>query len=126
MLGHYLMFNRNCMEALKIYEEALNAEILEIQKYGDMPSNPAFPIADTDKNLILHARLRLDDTEVMCADSAERNTSGDNMYLSITTKDAALVQKAWDVLAPGGRSIYGAYPDILCGAPWIFAGQVRH
>lgn len=112
MIGHYLMFNRNCEEALRAYEKALDTKIGEMQKYGDMPSNPAFPIADADKNLVLHARIPIDGAELMCADSSERSTSGDNMYVSVTS-DEAVVQKAWDVLKQDGK-IYMELAPSFC------------
>jgi PhnB protein len=89
------MFNRNCKEALEMYEKAFDAKISEMQKYGDMPPNPAFPIAESDKDLVLHARLNINGEELMCADASSQNSSGDNMYISMTTNDAAFVQKAW-------------------------------
>jgi PhnB protein len=49
MLGHYLMFNRNCAEALLVYEKAFDAKITEMQKYGDMPPNPNFPVPEENK-----------------------------------------------------------------------------
>ncbi len=113
MIGHYLMFGGNCGEALKAYEAAFDAEVREIQKYGDMPPNPAFPIAEEDKQLVLHARITIDGADIMCADSVQRNECGDNMYVSVTA-GAAFVQKAWDALAEGG-SIYMAL------APSFFA-----
>jgi PhnB protein len=102
MFSHYLMFNRNCANALEVYAKAFGAEIKELQKYGDMP-NPGFPIADNDKNLILHSRLQWGNTEIMCADSTEYRQPGRNMYISITTKDAALVKRAWDILKLDGE-----------------------
>ncbi|KAA6303584.1 MAG: hypothetical protein EZS26_000135 [Candidatus Ordinivivax streblomastigis] len=65
MVGHYLMFNRNCSEALEVYAKAFTAKITEIQKYGDMPPNPAFSIAEDDKGLVLHARLNINGEEMM-------------------------------------------------------------
>lgn len=103
MLGHYLMFNRNCAEALLVYEKAFDAKITEMQKYGDMPPNPNFPIPEEDKELVLHARIQLDDGEIMCADASEPGEAGSNMYVSITTKDAAFIQKAWNVLKQDGE-----------------------
>lgn len=133
MLGHYLMFNRNCVEAIKTYEKAFDAKNLEIQKYGEMPPNPAFTIPDSDKDLVLHARLQLDGMEIMCADSSERSTSGNNMYISITTKDAAFVQKAWDVLKQDGEiymelapsffaTLHGSLRDKF-GINWMFTAM---
>jgi len=37
MLGYYLMFNRNCAEALETYSRIFNVPIEEKQCYGDMP-----------------------------------------------------------------------------------------
>lgn len=130
MIGHYLMFNRNCAEAIQIYAEALGGKIAEMQKYGNMPPNPAFPIAESDKNLVLHARLQLDGMEIMCADSSGTSNAGTNMYVSVTTQDAALVQRAWDTLAEGGEiymqlapsffaTLHGSLRDRF-GINWMF------
>ncbi len=130
MIGHYLMFNRNCKEALAVYVEAFGGEITEMRWYGDMPPNPAFPIAEADKNLVLNARLRIDGMEIMAADSSERSESGTNMYVTITTKDEALVQKVWDVLKVDGEvymelapSFFATLHGSLCdrfGINWMF------
>jgi PhnB protein len=130
MIGHYLLFNRNCLEALETYEKAFGAKITEIQKYGDMPPNPAFTISDSDKDLVLHARLQLDGMEIMCADSSGKSKSGDNMYVSITTKDESLVQKAWNILKQDGEiymdlepaffaTLHGSLRDKF-GINWMF------
>jgi PhnB protein len=91
------------MEALETYAKVFNAKITEVQKYGDMPPNPAFPIAENDKGLVLHARLQINGTELMCADAPESRADGNNMYIAVTTPDAALIQKAWDILKDGGK-----------------------
>lgn len=133
MIGHYLLFNRNCPEALATYAEAFGGEIMEMQTYGDMPPNPNFPIADADKRLVLHAKLRIGDMTLMCADSAHSVSSGDNMYVSITTKDATLVQKAWDALKVDGvvymelaPSFFAQLHGSLCdrfGINWMFTAE---
>ena len=130
MIGHYLMFNRNCEEAVKTYEKAFDGKVIEMQKYSDMPPNPAFPIRDEDKNLVLHAKLQLDGMELMCADSSEKSTKGDNMYVSITTTDAGLVKKAWDILKQDGKIYMELSPSFFAvlhgslqdkyGINWMF------
>lgn len=114
MVGHYLLFNRNCAQAAAVYEKAFDAKVLEMQKYGDMPPNPQFPVPESDKELVLHSRLLIDGMELMCADSPQRSAGCDNMYVSITTKDEAYVRRAWDVLKEGGE----VYMDL---APSFFA-----
>lgn len=114
MFGHYLMFNGNCAKALETYKQAFAAEVIELQRYGDMPPNPDFPISEEQKHLVLHARLKIDGGEIMCADASKRSSLGDNMYVSVTTADAAYVQKAWDILKEGSE----IYMDL---APSFFA-----
>lgn len=121
MLGHYLMFHRNCAEAIKTYEKALNAKIVELRKYSDMPANPAFPVPESDKDLVLHARLLVDDMELMCADGSGEVARGNNMYVSLTTKDAALVQKAWDVLRQDGEIYMELSPSFFA----VLHGSLR-
>jgi PhnB protein len=116
MLGQYLMFNRDCAEALELYARAFDARVTEKQAYGDMPPNPAFPIAEADKGLVLHARLAFDGAELLCADSFERLQAGDNMYVSYTSKDMAAVQKAWDVLKDGGEVYMELAPSFFAAA----------
>ena len=114
MIGHYLLFDRNCGEAIKTYEKAFNGKVTEMRTYGDMPPNPDFPIPESDKGLVLHARLTLFDTEIMCADSSDKCISGNNMYVSVTTEDEASVDQAWAILKQEGK----VYMDL---APSFFA-----
>jgi PhnB protein len=133
MIGHYLMFNRNCSEALETYSKAFSAKIGEIQKYGDMPPNSEFPIAESDKGLVLHARLNINGTELMCADASELSAGGNNMYVTVTTPDTAIVQKAWDILKDGGKiymelapsffaNLHGSLQDRY-GINWMFTAS---
>jgi PhnB protein len=102
------MFHRSCAEALKVYAAAFGGEIVEMQRYGDVPA-PGFQVPEEDKALVLHARLRLGGTEIQCADAVGGVTAGDNMYLSVTMGDLALMQSAWESLKAGGE----VYPRFL-------------
>jgi PhnB protein len=130
MIGHYLMFNRNCAEALELYARAFDGKITELQKYGDMPPNPAFPVADADKNLVLHGRLKMGEMELMAADSSEHAQSGSNMYITVTVKDKDYAQKAWDHLKREGHIYMELVPSFFAllhgslrdkfGVNWMF------
>ena len=110
------MFDRSCGKALEMYAEAFGVTIKEKQTYGDMPPDPKRPVADGDKGLVLHARFAIDGTEIMCADSPGRSRAGSNMYVTLTTKDAALVHKAWDVLKKGGEIYMELTPIFFAAA----------
>ncbi len=131
MFSHYLLFNRNCAEALEVYTKAFGAKVTELKKYGDIP-NPGFQVSESDKNLVLHARLKWGDTEIMCADGEERCQPGTNMYISVTTKDLSLVENAWDLLKQDAEiymeltstffaELHGSLRDKF-GVNWMFTG----
>lgn len=113
MLGHYLTFNGNCAEAIAIYEKALDAKTVELRTYSEIPPNPDFPIPDSMKDNILYARLQVEGTDLMCSDSSEHCDSGDNMLACITTKDAALVRRAWDVLSEDAQIFMNLAPTFF-------------
>jgi len=133
MVGHYLLFSGNCEEALKTYEKAFDTKVIVIQRYRDMPSSPDFPIPESDLNLVLHSRLVIEGDEIMCADSREVPTSGNNMYISITSDDAEKVKKAWEVLKVGGEINMELAPSFFAklhgnlqdryGINWMFTAE---
>lgn len=98
MLGHYLMFDGNCLEAIELYKKAFGATVKEMRQYKDMPEDPNFPVSEEQKELVLNAMLEINGSSVMCADAPQRSVSGKNMLITLTTPDGAVVTKAWDVL----------------------------
>lgn len=130
MVGHYLLFHRTCEKAIETYVNAFDATVTELQKYSDMPPNPAYPIAEENQNLVLHARLKIGDTELMCADSDNKSVAGDNMYVTITTADVELVKRAWHILKENGEIYMDLTPSFFAhlhgslkdqyGINWMF------
>ena len=130
MAGTYLMFNRNCKEALALYEKAFKAKVKEVMTYGDMPENPSLLVLEKDKKLVLHARFEINGTEIMCADSSRSLQGGSNMFVSVSMKDSAMAKKAWSILKKGGKvytelqpsffaSLQGTLQDAF-GINWMF------
>ena len=68
MISHYLIFNRNCAQALQVYCKAFNTQITEMRKYGDI-QDPGFKVEEKDKDLVLDARFKLGDTEKTIIDN---------------------------------------------------------
>lgn len=66
----YLTMNGNGQEAIKFYENALNAEVLTVQTFGDMPENPESPpMTEEAKKRVLNAHLKVGDTDLMISDT---------------------------------------------------------
>jgi len=136
MIGHYLMFNNNCQDALDVYEKALDAKILQKQTYGDMPPNPDFPVAKEDEGLVLNANFEIAGTVLMASDVGQLSAkAGTNMYLTITTEDKEFATRAWEMLKEGGEVINDLQPTFFAelhgslrdkfGIGWMFTVSVR-
>lgn len=102
MIGYYLMFNRNCAEALEVYSHAFDAKIKEKQTFGEISKeNPNFPLAKEDENLIIYSKIKIGSTQIICIDSSERSLAGFNTYIFVKDEEV-VVRKAWSILIEGG------------------------
>jgi len=102
MLGvkPYIAFKGNCQEAIDFYTQALGAEELFKQTYGNSPMKDYGP-ADA----IMHATIKIGDSHVMMCDDMrpEAATSPSNISLAIGLNDAEQARKLFDSLADGGN-----------------------
>lgn len=121
MIGHYLMFEGNCAQALATYELAFGAKTTHVQRYGDMPPNPNFPVSEERKQWILNSRLQIAGSEIMCADGSAGMQQGNNMYVTVTTQDVATIEKAWDVLQEGAEVYMPLQPSFFA----VLHGSLR-
>lgn len=130
MLGHYLMFEGNCMEALELYKDAFNAKVEELKQYKDLPANPNFQITKEQENHVLNCNLKIGKQVIMCADAPERSAAGKNMSITFTTSDDKALQHAWDTLQKNGEiymelqptffaKLHGSLQDPF-GVNWMF------
>lgn len=100
----YLTFNGNCEVAINFYQQALGGET-QIMRFGDAPPNPAFPVDDKMKNLVLHGELRKQGQIIRFSDTfpnAPYNT-GNNISFSIDFDTKEETIKVYDSLSEGGK-----------------------
>lgn len=131
MITPYLMFNRECSEAFQLYKEAFNGEMIAYQTYGDMPPNPEFPIADSDRDLVLHAELKLSASgTILGSDSQHDRGNGGKVSISVELESEEQARHAWDKLQDGGSAgmdlqqtffakLHGSLTDRF-GVNWMF------
>lgn len=104
MLGinPYLTFNGNCAEAMNFYKEALDGEMLMMQRFGESPMKGM-----GDDNAVLHCQLRIGDSVIMASDAPPEQAvvAGTNLSLSIGLNDAEKARKYFDRLSDGGTVI---------------------
>lgn len=101
----YITLDGNAREAIEFYEEALDAQLLFIQTFGEMPENPNFPIPAEVKERVGHATLKVGETELMFSDTFPGSpfSSGNQVSICITTDSVEQAQKMFDALQQGGQ-----------------------
>ncbi len=105
-INSYLTFPGNCRQAMEFYAEAFGVEMpTQISTYGDMPASPEYPMTDEVKNYIMHACVKLGDSEIMFADAPPNLpvVFGNVITLTIQDSDPEKLKVTFNKLAEGGK-----------------------
>ncbi len=98
----YIGFGGRCEEAINFYKEKLGAQVDMIMHMKDAPE--PIPGSADKGNQVLHSAFRIGESTVYgtdCAPAIPENFQG--FSLSLTVKDTAAAQKAFDALSAGGK-----------------------
>ncbi len=121
----YLNFPGTTEEALRYYEKVFGTKIIAMQTFGATPFMKGVP--DSAKGKIMHAQLPITETvHLMASDnvpglSPVEFQAGNNFHVSIVAKDKAEADRAFELLAAGGKVHMP-----LANAPWgPYFGMVK-
>jgi PhnB protein len=96
----YVNFSGHCAEAFHFYEKHLGGKISMLMTHGQAPDqskvNPDW------KDLVLHARISIGDTELMGAD-IPRAEPMRSAYLSLSVESDAEAEQIFSALSEGGE-----------------------
>jgi PhnB protein len=101
----YLFFDGRCEEAIEFYRKAVGAEVTMQMRYKESPE-PHQPgmIPPGAENKIMHANLRIGDTQVMASDGhclGKPNFQGFALTLSVANEAEA--DRSFAALSDGGQ-----------------------
>ena len=100
-LNPYLIFNGNCEEALKFYEQTLEGKIEALFHFEGTPAAESAPPEWRHK--VLHATLVVDDQRLMASDAPPGHyEQPKGISVSISLKDRARGEKIFNALAENG------------------------
>jgi PhnB protein len=120
-INPYLTFNGTCEEAFNFYKSVFGGEFPYVGKFKDMPGNPEYPVAEADKDKIMHISLPISkETSLMGSDSSEAfgkaTIEGNNYTISVNTDSVEEVTRIYNELSKGGKinmplnkTFWGAY-----------------
>lgn len=119
-------------EAAEYYSEVFGTEKPQIMTFGEVPSDPKYPLPEEAKNLVMHTRLTLSGSNVMFSDTFPGMpfNVGNNISLAIVSKDMEEVKSLFHRLKEGGKvgmelqetfwsKCYGSVTDKF-GIEWQF------
>jgi len=106
-LNPYLVFEGNAREAVEFYRRALDAELVNLSTFGDMPGNPDHPTPPEVKERVMHALMKVGETELMISDTFPGSpyTVGNNVCVTVIADSAELTKKFFEALQDGGQVV---------------------
>jgi PhnB protein len=134
----YLNFPRNTEEAFNFYKTVFGGEFggNGITRFGDIPAMEGMPpMAEADKNLVMHIELNITGGYVLMATDAPETMGftvnfGNNVHINLEQDTRGETKKLFDVLSAGGKitmelqdMFWGAYFGSCTdkfGVQWMF------
>ncbi len=135
-LNAYISFDGNCAEAMQFYETVLDGKLEAMMKNSQSPMAGQLPPGSAD--LVMHARLVLDDGVLMAGDAMPGGSAYEGMKgfsLTLTYPDATQARDVFAKLSEGGKvtmpmeasfwaDAFGMLVDRY-GTPWIINGGMK-
>jgi len=109
-INTYLTFNGNCEEAFNFYKSIFGVEFGHIGRFGEMPESPEFPVAEEDKDKVMHVSLPISEKSVLMGSDtggewASSYKQGNNFSISINTDNQEEADRLFNDLSQGGHVI---------------------
>ena len=102
-LNPYLLFNGNCAEAFKFYEQTLGGKIEGLFTYSGSPAAEHAPPEWGDK--VMHATIAIGDQKLMGSDPPPGHyEQPKGMSVSISLNDPEKGERIFNALAEGGTT----------------------
>jgi PhnB protein len=102
----YFVFNGETKEAVELYAKVFRTKNVTISTFGEMPEDPAHPIPESAKDLVMHALIELEDGKMMFSDTfpgSPQVTIGDNITIAYMSNNEEEIRSIFAGLAEGGK-----------------------
>ena len=101
----YLFFDGRCEEAIEFYKRALGAGVLALMRFRESPDPPPPGVlAPGSEDKVMHASLRIGETEVMASDGhCAGEPAFQGVSLSLSVAGEAEADRLFNALAEGGQ-----------------------
>ncbi|HWO76632.1 MAG TPA: VOC family protein [Bacillus sp. (in: firmicutes)] len=98
-----LVMDGNAKEAIQFYEKVLDAKVISIQTYREIPEFPGMTFPEKIMDLVTHARLQVGETDLILYDSPGFPLhKGNQVSIFLTTNEVEETQRIYEALQHGG------------------------
>ena len=109
-INTYLTFNGNCLEAFDFYKSVLGGNFAHVGKFKDMPNDPRFPVAEEDKEKVMHISYAINENAILMGSDtggewANGFTQGNNFSVSINAESREEADQIFNGLSKSGKVI---------------------
>lgn len=103
-LTPYITLAGKAREAIQFYEQAIDAKVISMVTYGDMPEM-SNTFNDELKNLVANAKLQVGESELMFSDDpwGSPMADGKKVTICITTNEVEQSKRIYEALLEGGQ-----------------------
>jgi PhnB protein len=124
-INPYINFNGNTQEAFNFYKSVFGGEFAAVMRFGESPGCDQMPIAESDKDKIMHIALPIGGDNVLMATDALESmgqtlSEGNNFSISISAESRDEADALFNGLAEDGKvempladAFWGAYFGML-------------
>ncbi len=107
MINPYFMFDGNCGDAITFYEKVFETKALQLQKMGDLPPNPNFPVPEEAKNNIVHCLMDIYGSQIMLSDGYNKGEAvvGNKVAIGLTIDSEENIKRIFDELKKEGTAV---------------------
>jgi PhnB protein len=132
----YLNFPRSTEEAFVFYKHAFGTEFAgPVMRFGDIPPHPDHPLAEADRDLVMHVELPILGGHMLMGTDAPESMGfalvpGNNMFINLEPDGRAETDRLFNALGAGGKiemplqqMFWGGYFGSLVdrfGVRWMF------
>ncbi|MFL0475583.1 VOC family protein [Priestia sp. 179-F W1.4 NHS] len=101
----YLVMNGNGQEAVEFYEKALDAKVIGVQTFGEMPGNSEFPTPIEAIDRVMNAHLKVGDNDLMLSDTfpGQPYQIGSQVTVAIAIDSIEKSNEVFEKLKEGGQ-----------------------
>ncbi|MEM5003372.1 VOC family protein, partial [Priestia megaterium] len=101
----YLVMNGNGQEAVKFYEKTLDAKVIGVKTFGEMPGNPEFPTPIEAIDRVMNAHLQIGENDLMLSDTfpGQPYQIGSQVTVAITIDSVEKSKEVFEKLKEGGQ-----------------------